>query len=164
MEDLRSQTSPVNGAKSAGPTSPEGKRRSSRNAEKHGLYSNAVLLQNESAEDFTALSESYYRRFLPANRPESDLVDQMIAATWRLRRLAAIEAAALDHAMDAGHLDLDATYEDLPSETRTHFAYDKLATGSGVMASYARGQSAQVRIYDRALRNLRFLRDEKPEN
>ena len=88
----------------------------------------------------------------------------MIAATWRLRRLAAIEAAALDHAMDAERLTLDATYEDLPSETRTQFAYDKLATDSGVMASYARGQSAQVRIYDRALRNLRFLRDEKPEN
>jgi hypothetical protein len=41
---------------STGPTSPEGKARLARNAEKHGMYTNAVLLHYESAEDFAALS------------------------------------------------------------------------------------------------------------
>jgi hypothetical protein len=67
---------------STGPTSPEGKARLARNAEKHGMYTNAVLLHYESAEDFAALCEDYYRQFSPNNCAESDLVDRMIAATW----------------------------------------------------------------------------------
>ena len=62
-DDLGSTTS-------TGPTSPEGKARSARNAEKHGMYTNAVLLHYESAEDFAALCEDYYRQFSPNNRAE----------------------------------------------------------------------------------------------
>ena len=86
MEDRRSLTSAINGAQSHGPTSPEGKARSARNAEKHGMYSSAVVLSHESQEEFALLQERYYQRFHPASQPEADLVDQMIAATWRLRR------------------------------------------------------------------------------
>jgi hypothetical protein len=75
---------------SSGPTSSEGKARSARNAEKHGMYTNAVLLHYESAEDFATLCDDYYRQFSPNGRAESDFVDRMIAATWRLRRLSAL--------------------------------------------------------------------------
>ncbi len=123
MEDLRSRTSAANGAQSNGPTSPEGKARSARNAENHGMYSSAVLLHHESKEAFALLQERYYQRFLPSNQPEVDLVDQMIAATWRLRRISAVESAAVDHAIDAQRVDLDAIYKALEPETRTHFAF-----------------------------------------
>ena len=161
MEDLRSITSAINGAKSQGPTSPEGKARSARNAEKHGIYSNAIVLSHESGQDFATLRDRYYERFLPANQPESDLVDQMITATWRLRRIAAVESAAIDHAIDAQRAELDATYDELDSETRTHFAFEKLTLDSTVMPVYQRFQSAQIRMYDRAFRNLRLLQEEK---
>ena len=157
MEDLRSRTSAANGAQSNGPTSPEGKARSARNGEKHGMYSSAVLLHHESTEEFAILQERYYQRFLPSNQPEVDLVDQMIAATWRLRRIAAVESAAVDHAIDAQRVDLDAIYKSLEPETRTHFAFEKLHLDSGAMASYQRFQAAQIRQYDRAFRNLQTL-------
>jgi hypothetical protein len=48
------------------PNSSEGKARSGRNAEKPGMYSNAIV---------AILRDSYYRRF----QPEIDLVDQMVA-------------------------------------------------------------------------------------
>ena len=161
MVDQRSLTSATNGAQSIGPTSPEGKARSGRNAEKHGMYSSAIVLQNESHEDFAILRDRYYLRFHPADQPESDLVDQMVAATWRHRRLAAIESAGIDHAMDAQRAGLDATYQDLDPATRTFFAYDKLDVDSGALNSCQRFQAAQIRQYDRAFRNLRFLQSEK---
>ena len=161
MEDQRSLTSAANGAKSTGPTSPEGKARSARNAEKHGIYSSAVVLHHESAEQFTLLQEGYYQRFLPASQPEADLVDQMIAATWRLRRITAVESAAIDHAVDTQRAELDATYQNLAPETRTHFAFEKLHLVSGAIGSYQRFQGAQIRQYDRALKNLRSLQSER---
>ena len=156
-QDRRSLTSAINGALSNGPTSPEGKARSARNGETHGMYSSAVLLHHESQDQFAALRESYYQRILPASQPESDLVDQMIAATWRLRRITALESAAMDHAMDSQRLDLDASYSNLQLETRAHFAFEKLHRDSGTMAAYQRFQASQIRLYDRAFRNLQSL-------
>ena len=157
MEDRRSLTSAINGALSHGPTSPEGKARSARNAEKHGIYSSAVLLHHESKEAFDLLQAGYYQRFHPASQPETDLVDQMVAATWRLRRITAVESAAIDHAMEAQRSSLDGTYKVLDPETRTHLAFEKLHLDSGAMAAYQRFQAAQIRQYDRAFRNLRTL-------
>ena len=161
MEDRRSLTSAINGAKSHGPTSPEGKAKAARNAEKHGMYSSAVVLHHESADEFALLQESYYLRFLPTTQPESDLVDQLISATWRLRRITAVESAAIDHAMDSQRAALDATYDELTPQTRTHFAFEKLHLASGAMAAYQRFQAAQIRQYDRALKNLRALQSER---
>ena len=162
---MENQTTPppsqadVNGTNSQGPSSPEGEARPSRNAEKHGMYGNAVLLHHESAEEFASLRDDYYGQFTPATRAESDLVDRMIAATWRLRRFAALESAALDHAIDTQRAELDATYRYLDPETRAHFAFDQLAGEGVTLDTYARLQSAQLRQYDRALRNLLLLQE-----
>ena len=125
------------------------------------MYSSAVLLHFESAEAFEELRQRYYLKFAPGSQPEFDLVDQMIASTWRLRRLGAMESAAMDHAMDAQRATLDATYQDLDLETRAHFAFDKLSVDSSTFATYTRFQSAQNRQYDRAHRNLRLLQSNK---
>ena len=159
--DRRSLTSPLNGAHSPGPVTTEGKARSSRNATTHGLYSQAVLLHHECPEAFAALREDYYQRFAPADQPESDLVDQMIAVTWRLRRIAALESAALDITIDAARPSLDATYDQLDPETRTHFAAETLESTHRSLTGYHRMQNALARQYDRGFRNLRSLRTPK---
>lgn len=154
MED---QSSP-----STGPTTPEGKARSARNAEKHGMYSSAVLLHYESAEAFAALRDSYYAQFSPATPAERDLVDTMIAATWRARRYAALESAALDLAIDSQRSEIDATYEAIEPEARAHLAFDLLTNDGATLAAYGRQQAAQQRHYHRALRNLLTLRGATP--
>jgi len=155
MEDQRHPTT------STGPTSPEGKARSARNAEKHGMYTNAVLLHHESAEDFAALRDEYYTQFAPTTRAESDLVDRLIAATWRLRRLTALESAAMDHTIDAQRAGVDATYKNIDPETRAHFAFEQLTSESPTLHAYARFQAAQLRLYDRTLRSLHLLRENR---
>jgi len=159
VSDRRAITSPLNGAQSQGPVTPEGKLRSSRNAQKHGMYSSSIVLVHESPEAYEALRQKYLAELTPTSQIQIDLVDQMVAAMWRLRRLAAMETAALDHAVDAHRAQVDATYIDLDAETRAHLAFDKINTSSPSLSSYNRFQSSQIRIYDRSLRNLRLLQE-----
>src|SRR5215467_1114093 len=49
----------ANGALSHGPTTPEGKARSSQNALQHGLFSTTVVLATEDPEEFRALLDDY---------------------------------------------------------------------------------------------------------
>ena len=87
----------ANGALSEGPVTPEGKRRSSRNAVKSGIYTNAVLINGESSELYEETRLHYLNRFKPADKFEEHLVDQLVACRWRMDRMATLESASLDH-------------------------------------------------------------------
>src|SRR3989442_14450843 len=97
---LKSDTARVNGAKSQGPKTAEGRAKSSRNATKHGLSSrNPLVLECENDDDFEALHVNQMEIHQPATPAEKDLVDQMVAARWRILRLQSIETDVLDTEM-----------------------------------------------------------------
>ena len=82
---LRSDTARANGAKSHSPATAEGRENSSRNAVKHGLFSrNPLVLECENDDDFEVLHNSQMEIHQPATPAEKDLVDQMVAARWRV--------------------------------------------------------------------------------
>jgi hypothetical protein len=62
------------------------------NALKHGLLSREVLLQGEDEVAFVDLSERLRAELQPIGELENLLVDRIIAAQWRLRRLGRVEA------------------------------------------------------------------------
>ena len=95
----KAATARINGAKSNGPITAEGKAISSQNSLKHGLSSSRVVLPHESQEDYDKLEASLINRFKPADELESDLVQEMAAARWRLRRIEAMEAALFKKAI-----------------------------------------------------------------
>ena len=90
----------LNGAKAAGSKSPAGIQKSSANSLKHGLTGKATVLANESQKDFDEVHLAYVQKFQPENGVEMDLVDQMVAAQWRLRRIWRMQTTALDLKMD----------------------------------------------------------------
>src|SRR5271154_6920869 len=94
--DLKSETARINGAKSHGPVTPEGKARSSANSRRHGLTAASIVLPGESAEHFQLLLADFMDQFQPQTGVEVDLVEVMAAARWRLRRLLAIETHQFD--------------------------------------------------------------------
>src|ERR671920_2465712 len=76
-----------NALKSTGPKTPEGKDAVRLNANKHGLRSQEVLLPGEDEETLQELDENLRAELEPVGELENLLVDGIVAAHWRLRRL-----------------------------------------------------------------------------
>jgi hypothetical protein len=82
-----------NAQKCTGPTSVEGKNKSSQNALKTGLDAKRDVLRTENRADFHALIAEFHERFLPATPEERSLVDALIRSEWLSRRYMAAEAS-----------------------------------------------------------------------
>jgi hypothetical protein len=88
MSLSKSEQARINGAKSRGPKTAEGKRVSSRNACKHGLTAQSFfLLSTENPEELDDLVRSLTETFKPCTDLEKSFIAQAAAAQWRLRRL-----------------------------------------------------------------------------
>ena len=86
-----------NAQKSTGPTTNEGKQTSSRNAVKHGLYSEQIVIRTanliESEDEYNDLIESLYDELKPKTAMQECLVKKIAACLWRSRRAIAAETA-----------------------------------------------------------------------
>jgi hypothetical protein len=89
--DKKTQANRRNALKSTGPKTPEGKDAVRLNALKHGLLSQEILLPGEDEEALRELGEHLRAELQPVGELESLLVDRIIAAYWRLRRLGRVE-------------------------------------------------------------------------
>jgi len=81
-----------NGAKSKGPVTGEGKKRSSKNNLKHGLRAtleNAV--READREHYAEFRQQYLDEYRPAGPTENTLVDCMIYAAWQIYRCRDLE-------------------------------------------------------------------------
>src|SRR4051794_24522683 len=97
----RAESARINGAKSRGPKTPEGRAKSSMNAVSHGITAKTMILQNENPEEFQKMLKGYSEDLQPATQTEMEQVSKLVAARWRLRRIWRYEDAMLDIEMDA---------------------------------------------------------------
>jgi hypothetical protein len=81
----------LNGALSHGPTSEEGKAKSSRNALKTGLAGRTVLLPSEDAALYEAHLIQFRERYQPVGDQELALVQSLADTEWRLARIPSLE-------------------------------------------------------------------------
>jgi hypothetical protein len=81
-----------NALKSTGPKTPEGKAAVRHNAVSHGLLSQDILLPGEDEQALKELGENLRAELQPVGELENLLVERVIAAYWRLRRLGRVEA------------------------------------------------------------------------
>jgi hypothetical protein len=96
LTEKQSESSRRNGSKSHGPATPAGRRISSQNSFKTGLYAQSLIIQGEKREDFEALQNEYYTHCRPQSPVERDLLDTMVRLVWQLRRYAHVEAELWD--------------------------------------------------------------------
>lgn len=79
-----------NSAKSTGPVTPKGKKRSRMNRLTHGLRARDVVLTSgrgaENPADFKKLLETLLADFRPSSALEQGLVEKLAACLWRSRR------------------------------------------------------------------------------
>jgi hypothetical protein len=150
----------LNGAKAAGTKSAAGIERSSKNAIKHGLNSKMIVLSNESKTRFDELHETYIQTFQPANAVERDLVDQIAAAQWRLRRIWSMQTAAFDLKMDQQRDEIKRRFDGIDEPTRLTYAFITAANEEKSLDLLLRYETAYTRMYQRALNTLMRLRRE----
>ena len=153
QEPIDQSTVPPTNRRGGGPKTPEGKRRSSLNAIKHGFFSNLVLLSNESKPDYEIHKASYEQRFEPADHVERDVLEQLVAASWRLRRAWGMETTAFETAMqDENPIPGEATDQDLCQ------AMKQLLTKTAFLANLSHHESRLARQFHRNLKTLTELR------
>ena len=68
------------------------------NARKHGLFSKAVLLQDESRAEYDALLSGLMENLQPQGKLEIVLVESLANLLWRKRRLLQVETAEIEKA------------------------------------------------------------------
>jgi hypothetical protein len=81
-----------NSQKSTGPTSAAGKAVSRFNALKSGIDAKSQVIPGEDPAELAALAANYQLEFQPASPLEQFLVDSLVNADWKLRRLGKVEA------------------------------------------------------------------------
>src|SRR5712692_10089935 len=80
-----------NAAHSTGPVTPEGKRRSSLNALRHGLTGQTVLLPEDDMTAYQKASREFYAELKPSGILERKAVQTIVDTHWRLDRIRAME-------------------------------------------------------------------------
>jgi hypothetical protein len=80
-----------NARRSTGPKTEDGKRRSRRNALRHGLTSQTVIEELEDTKDYRAFEASIIADYDPTTAVERELVLRLASLLWRIRRATRIE-------------------------------------------------------------------------
>ena len=83
----------ANATLSTGPRTAEGKAQSSINALKTALTGRTVLLPSDDVAAYEQFAERFAREFQPVGIRESELVQSIADANWRLRRIPTLEFA-----------------------------------------------------------------------
>ena len=144
-----------NGAKAAGSKSPQGIQTSARNALRHGLTSQTLVLANECPAKFDQLLQVYIEKFQPRDGVEMNLVDEMVAARWRQQRGWVIQTAAFN-------LQMEKEEQQVTSEpARLALAFSAMANHEKLLDLILRYETSYSRMHDRAMKALYRLREEQ---
>lgn len=81
-----------------GPTTPEGKAAVRHNAMRHGLRSVAIVVGDETDEQWQEFHGAMVEDLVPEGPIEYGLATRVAESLWCLRRVPGIEAAAIDRA------------------------------------------------------------------
>jgi hypothetical protein len=80
-----------NSQASTGPTTPEGKKKSSLNATTHGFTGQKLFLTDEEKPLYEIHCLSFVEHYSPANLPETELLQQYADLTWSLHQISVQE-------------------------------------------------------------------------
>jgi hypothetical protein len=163
--ELKSETSRINGTKSHGPKTPEGKEASSHNSLKHGFTSSKTfILHCESADEYQEFLAEHIAIHQPVTAPEKELVDQMAIARWRIRRFVAAETDLLDTEMVRNRDKVNKEFAPADSAVHLAMAIRSLADESRVLSLMSRYESRLQRVHDKAYAALRELQSKRPNH
>ncbi|MBS1830190.1 MAG: hypothetical protein JST93_33120 [Acidobacteria bacterium] len=127
------------------------------------MYSCRVVLEHESQEIFDILSSNYHEAFQPQDQFEIDLLENMINARWKIRRLEAAHTAEMNLTIAEHHVDIHYKFGKVDSATQSALTFRASAKNLEVLENHLeRQQRIFLRSY-RALRTHRGARNLPPQ-
>ena len=155
---LKSETARINGAKSKGPKTPDGRAKSAKNSTKHGLTAvSTIVLDCECEDEFDELLADFVTMHLPVGAAEQDAVEQMAVARWHVRRISTATTAVIDVEMARRRPETEKQFPGADPGIHLGLALKALSDDSRSLALFSRYKSREERTYDRAYRTLREL-------
>ncbi len=118
-----------NSLKSTGPRTQEGKRRSRRNALRHGLTAETVIEIFEDVEDYKAFEAAVIVDFDAHTAVQRELALRLASLLWRLRRATSIETDLMRIHAEILHEGCDPSDGD--SAARAHSSTPQPGSGDG---------------------------------
>ncbi len=125
--EAQRQASRINGAKSRGPTSPEGKAITRFNGLTHTLCAAQAVLPGEDPAAFQAHRGALFDDWRPMSYTRSLLVERVAIASWRLRRAVTSESALGARAADDAVPAFDAERQEAVERAVDRFEDDPRA-------------------------------------
>jgi hypothetical protein len=150
------EASRLNGAKSHGPVTPEGKAISSKNNLRHGMLAKAILIEGESLDLFHQFIQSLEATWQPVGRIEDAFVETMALSQWRQMRLVGMQKAGIENEISR--------QPELDPATRAFLAFTTMTAQSRVLDLMNRYESRLDRQYDRALARLLAAQKRRKES
>jgi len=162
---LQSDTARINGAKSRGPKSAEGRAISSQNALRHGFTAcNTTLLKCENPDEFEDSIAHHFATYHPSDAAQEALVNEMISARWRIRRIRVVETHLIDLEMMRNRAAMEKKYDQPDSSIQLTEAMRALMEEVRLLTLLSRYESRLFRMHDRAYKTLRELQKHEDRN
>jgi hypothetical protein len=147
----KAESARINGAKSTGATSPEGKLRAANGNLKHGAYSSRVIMDGEDPALYNVLRSYTLDIFKPQDAVEAEIVDVLINTRWRLRRMEAAETDSLNAAVLLNQPYVKAHFESIDVAHERALA---IQSDSAHIERNTRVEERLHRIYEKNLKML----------
>jgi hypothetical protein len=149
-----------NAQKSTGPTTPEGRAAVRHNALKHGLTSEVLIPMDEDRPEFDHLCDAFVSEFQPIGPTEESLLENLVAAKWRLGRARKEETGFFVKC--AIKLEHDSQeYRELARNARLAMIVDLDSAGSNTLAKISRYEARLERSFYKALSELRRTQSQR---
>ena len=139
-----------NTARSTGPRTVPGQRRSSLNALKLGVFAKSCLLPSEDPREFSAFARGIYADWNPVGTTERTLVELLISTLWRSRRLQSVEV---------GLYEMYKVYKEVDGGLATAFVQDGLQVDS--FGRLIKSESALERRLLRLIQQIERLQKDR---
>ena len=153
----RSEQARINGAKSQGPVTPEGKAASSRNATKHGLTSELPPIDDA----YDAVRTRWTHQLRPITEAEVGLVNRIAAAEWRLEKIVDMQTALLNHEVETRAQSLQENHPDLDDAGLLAVAFRDATNESNAMDLLRRYETMLDRSIARNIKLFHELKDRR---
>lgn len=160
----KSETARINGSKSRGPVTPEGKVKSASNSLRHGLTAQFAVLPHEDKNDFEQLLDALVARYQPADEPETELVHALAVARWRLRRVGTLETCLFDNELAFAQDEIDEEFTEITGHNRLAYVFRRLAESGCSLELMMRYEASLMRVYERTLKQLEHLQNRPLRN